>query len=263
MRARIVEGSAAALLGRHRPDVLVIDDPSPAAAIPWTRTARAAGVPTASIHDLGLAACAADLEIDGSIAGGRRRGGLTGPDYSILDAAVLRERGAARDRRRVLIALGGGARAGVARAIGSALLRARPGLHVRIASGFVGGNGGERAGLVMLGPVHGLARELARCGVAVTAGGVSLYEAVALGTPVVAWPVVRAQHPTVAAFARRGLAVAVKPGPRRVARAVSAVLDALDRPAPKRRPPIDGRGASRAAAAIVSLAEKTARRGRG
>jgi len=73
----------------------------------------------------------------------------------------------------------------------------------------------------------------------------------------VAWPVVRAQHATVKAFDRRGLAAAVMPGSRRIARAVDAVLAAVDAPAPPMRAVraagLDGRGARRVAAAIARL----------
>ena len=47
---------------------------------------------------------------------------------------------------------------------------------------------------------HGLHDELARAGVAVVGGGVSLYEACAHGVAAVGVPVVAAQRPTVAAF---------------------------------------------------------------
>ena len=115
-------------------------------------------------------------------------------------------------------------------------------------------------GITWLGPQRGLASELASCGVAITGGGVSLYEAVTLRTPVVAWPVVRAQIPTVQAFGRKGLAAAIMPGPRRLERAVNAVLSAIDsgsaaRPH-ARRHGFDGCGARRAASAIRSLARQ-------
>jgi len=63
--------------------------------------------------------------------------------------------------------------------------------------------------------------------VAVVGGGVSLYEAAALGVPAVGVPVVPAQTPTVRAFARRGAAVAVpfKASGHRAASEVVALLD--------------------------------------
>ena len=53
----------------------------------------------------------------------------------------------------------------------------------------------------------GLAEQLSVASVAVVAGGVTLYEACALGVPVVAVALNAAQHVTIRAVARRGAAV--------------------------------------------------------
>jgi spore coat polysaccharide biosynthesis predicted glycosyltransferase SpsG len=68
--------------------------------------------------------------------------------------------------------------------------------------------------------------------VAVVAGGVTLYEACALATPVVTLAVVDAQRITTAACAARGAAIdASDPDPgAAVARAADAVRALLDRP---------------------------------
>jgi UDP:flavonoid glycosyltransferase YjiC (YdhE family) len=96
--------------------------------------------------------------------------------------------------------------------------------------------------------------------VAVTGGGVSLYEAAALDTPVVSWPVVAAQHRTVVEFQRRGLATTVLPGPRRVARVVNAVLAAIaDTSRRRSSEAVDGLGAARVAAAIRTLIGRRSR----
>jgi spore coat polysaccharide biosynthesis predicted glycosyltransferase SpsG len=117
-----------------------------------------------------------------------------------------------------------------------------------------------------LPPQPGLARELSRCGAAIVGGGVSLYEAAALSTPAVAWPVVTAQHPTVRAFARAGLAIPLLPCANRAAHAARAVDDLLTSRAPCRAngaaPRIDAKGAHRAAAVVRRLARRLARRSR-
>ena len=86
--------------------LLVIDDPSRAAATPWLRAARRAGVPVASLHDVGIAPLASDLAIDGSL-GARRVDGLgvdaaacrLGPAYAVLPPArALAPPRAARER---------------------------------------------------------------------------------------------------------------------------------------------------------------------
>jgi spore coat polysaccharide biosynthesis predicted glycosyltransferase SpsG len=261
-----VAGTASDVMTRFRPEVLVIDDPSGVAARVWSGAARRAGVPVASLHDLGTAFCGADLSIDGSLVRLRRRNGraprparvLAGVRYAVVDGTLRSETSARSSALSVLIALGGGPRRGVARRLAQAVRDARPGLAVRVAGGFVAAEAVDDAGITWLGPQPGLAGELATCGAAITGGGMSLYEAVTLRTPVVAWPVVRAQLPTVTAFGRKRLAAAILPGPRRVERAVNAVLSLLDsgkrgRP-DARRHGFDGRGASRVAAAITGLA---------
>ena len=270
---QVLSGTPGSLLARVRPEVLVLDDPSAVAARPWCLAARRAGVPVASVHDLGTAFCGSDLAIDGSLVHPGRvrrledfpKSILVGAAYAVLDGRVRTEPRRRHRRSPVLIALGGGPRRSVARRIALALREARPSLQVRVAGGFAPAAGDGRDGIAWLPPQPGLARELARCRVAVTGGGVSLYEAATLGAPVVAWPVVRAQYPTVNAFDRRGLAAAILPGPRRIARAVAAVLAAVDRPLPSVQPAraagLDGRGAIRVAAAVVRLA-RTAPRAR-
>jgi hypothetical protein len=253
------DGQPREALERVRPHVLVIDDPSRAAAEPWCRAARRAGIAVASIHDLGLAFCGADLVIDGSIVPPATvpPGLLAGTQYAILDPSVTAERGQRRDPNTVLIALGGGAHMGTALAIADALQDARPELRVRIAGGFASRKRPAGRGVACLGPLDGLAPELARCAVAITGGGVSLYEAAALDTPVVAWPVVDSQRRTVVGFQRRGLAAAVLPGTHRIRRAVKAVVAAMADTSQRRTSDtIDGRGAERVAEAIARLARR-------
>jgi spore coat polysaccharide biosynthesis predicted glycosyltransferase SpsG len=269
---RPVAGRATEVLARLRPEVLVIDDPSAAAARRWCRAARRTGIPVASVHDLGTAFCGADLGIDGSIVrlraaedgADRPRRLLAGVRYVVLDDALRSVRPTRTAMSPVLIALGGGPRRSVARRLAQALRDARPGLAVRVAGGFARSDARDSNGITWLGPQPGLARELAACAVAITGGGMSLYEAVTLQTPVVAWPVVRAQNPTVKAFDRRRLAVAVMPGPRRLERAVSAVLSAIDSTRQPRQKAgsfgFDGRGAARVAAAISRLARQVEER---
>lgn len=264
---RPVDGTAAALLEARRPEVLIIDDPSSAAASPWCSASRRAGIPVASLHDLGTAFCGADLSIDGSITtlpGAATSGAwLRGVRYAVLDETLksAERRGGAGSP--VLIALGGGPRRSVARRIAGALREARPSIRVRVAGGFADRGATKTDGVTWLGPQPGLARELATCAVAITGGGVSLYEAVTIGTPVVAWPVVEAQRPTVEAFASRGLGRAVGPGRDRVSRAVAAVLEIIDSGCASmgsaRKQGFDGRGARRVAAAVERLARARGR----
>ncbi|MDE3155856.1 MAG: hypothetical protein KGN76_12180 [Acidobacteriota bacterium] len=262
---RVVEGPAADVLQRTHPDLVLVDDPDGRAAERWCRAARRRRTPVASVHDLGLGRCRSDLQIDGSIEPIRPEKGsraLRGPRYAVLDPALARLRSLrlSETEPRVLIALGGGARAGLAWRLGRRIARQLPDVEVRVAGGFVDRQrSAPEPNLRWLPPANGLGRELARTTVAVLAGGVTLYEACCLGVPVVALAVVPAQRPTIRAFAARG--AAIDAGTSRTAgRAVELVLglmhDARRRRAIGRRAraQVDGRGVWRVAAALSRLA---------
>ena len=205
--ARLVAVGSIAALHDLDPDVLVVDDPITAEVARWVRRARHAGVRVATVHDLGISAVASDLVIDGTVGPNRRVRGrvdtLHGPAYMILDPAISHRgsdptrSGPDRAGGRVLVALGGGSSAAGAQRMVEAIADAVPGLDVRVARGFAGKRRGP----------DGLAGELARATVAVVAGGVTLYEACALGVPAVAVPLSARQQVTVRAMARQGAAV--------------------------------------------------------
>jgi hypothetical protein len=225
------------------------------------------------VHDLGRGDVPSDLVIDGSVGpiASRRRIDLGGPDFAILDPLVSerRQRPCVREADRVLIALGGGAhvlRFGSTLALG--ICRAVPGLEVVVAAGF---SGGRRPALPPGGQwiqvKRGLSDELGRCAVAVLGGGLTLYEACALGTPAVAVAVAPGQRRTVRSFASQGAALdaGAAASPRavsRVAAGVAALLEggqAVDALTARARNLVDGGGAFRVAAhltALVSRAEE-------
>ncbi len=119
--ATILEGSARTLVQAGL-GLLVIDDPSGRAALPWLRAARRAGIPVASIHDVGVAPLATDLAVDGSL-GARRVGGLgiaagacrLGPAYAVLSPDLPSRRTsrapAVRRQATLVVGLGGGRQA--------------------------------------------------------------------------------------------------------------------------------------------------------
>ncbi len=268
-------GGSRRLLFQLAPDLVLVDDPSPRHVALWVREARRLGIAVATVHDLGLARVDSDLAIDGSVAQARgvRRADLEGPAFAILDPAIatLRSRPPAREARRVLIALGGGANA---RAVGVQLARrisrAVPDAVIRIAAGFQ--TGGATPGTLpprcqWLDAPAGLAHALATSSVAVVAGGVTLYEAAALGTPVVALAIVAAQRPSVRAFAKAGAAIEAT-GPigtsrsarrRGMDRAAALVAVLLADPAGRRsmsrraRGLVDGQGTARAVRRLLTL----------
>ena len=258
-------------LATWRPSVLVVDDPCQAAAASWVQAARRLGIPVASIHDLGLAPVDAELSIDGSVGRTARCGtrqALRGPRFAVLapDVAACRGRRSPHQRRpRVFVALGGGSLAWRTVApLVAALTDAHPTLEVRVAAGFTTRSRPSAAPTVrVVSAPDGLAGELMRATVAIVAGGVTLYEACALGVPSVAAAVTPSQAPTVRAIAGAGAArsggrLQTAADARRIARAAADLLaDVAARRAMTRRAQrlVDGRGAWRVAAAVRRLAD--------
>jgi spore coat polysaccharide biosynthesis predicted glycosyltransferase SpsG len=264
----VVRGSATRLLRALAPDVLVVDDPDARAAARWIRAARRFGVAVASVHDLGIGCLDADLLIDGSIVqrlDGRRRPVAAGPSYAILDPGLCRHSHGVRLANRVVVSLGGGRRAALAWDIATAVAARAPEVQVRVIGGFI--SSGPPSGrqpaknVIWVGASHNVADELARASVAVVGGGVSLYEACALGTPAVGVAVVPSQRPTVGGFTSRGAALGHLRSPVRAQRVAADALRLLRegrlrrlvRRAAQRL--VDGQGAHRAAAAIARLVE--------
>lgn len=267
--ADVVKASSPRVVRALRPDVVVVDDPIARAAARWMAAARSAGALVVSVHDLGLGCRASDVLIDGSITRNARAAGhglaLTGSRFALLDprvaAAGHRPRGDCRGR--VLIALGGGPRVRLARAIAETIAAAEPRVEVRVAGGFNAAPRPAAGKIVWLGPTRGLVEELAQASTAIVAGGVSLYEACALGVPTVGLPVVPGQVPTVRAFGSRGAVIAAPLGasPDEVAgRALSVLKDEAMRRALARRARslVDGRGAQRAAAIVAAMTQSVA-----
>ena len=263
----VVSAPARRLLAARRPHVLIVDDPVPGEAARWIRAAREAGIAVASVHDLGLGCHDADLLIDGSItttlpAAGPRT--AIGPAFAVVDPGLAVRTHPPHERRGILISLGGGPRAATACAIAAEIARRAPDVQVRVVGGFVSRRPPvppPPKNVVWVGASSNLAGELRRAEVAVVGGGVSLYEACALGTPAVAVAVVEGQRPTVSSFVSRGAALGGAALPVRPGTVAEDALRLLRSGALRRtvagaaRRLVDGRGASRAARAILQLVE--------
>ena len=255
-------------LDQVRPDLLLLDTPVVADGRRWLAAARRRGIPVASIHDRGIAPLASDVAIDGSlaarggIAGARRS--LIGPRFMVMDSQVRGRGRSAVDERLVVIALGGGPRIGLARRLAHRIVELSPEARVVIAAGFAvlrHGSAPSRHGVEWLGPQASLATVLGRSAVAVVAGGVTLYEAAALGVPTVAVPIVEAQRATVRAFGMAGAAIVPEVTMRvdadAVARAVTRLLNNRrlgGRIGRRGRQLVDGRGTERVVRALCALA---------
>ncbi len=261
------------LLDRLRPDALILDTPVVSDAMCWVAAARRRGVPVISVHDAGIAPVASDLAVDGSFAArGRIRGArhtLHGPRYAVIDRRAAVSLASTRpDRGRILVALGGGARVGVADRLSTAIAARLPQSRVVVAGGFLSSAArtSNVPNVVWLGPQDGLAHVLASADVAVVAGGVTMYESGAARVAAVLVAVVPAQAPAIRAFARSGAALDPKvtlSGSGIDARAVDRVVNAvaaLARDKSRRdalgragRRLVDGRGADRVAAQVTRV----------
>jgi spore coat polysaccharide biosynthesis predicted glycosyltransferase SpsG len=263
------QGPAGTLMAA-RPDLLVVDDSSPARAQAWVRCAERERIPVALLQDAEPAGAAvvtgADLLIAGALSAvpAVERARVAGPSFLILDARIpgLRVAAPRRQRNHVLIALGGGVHVqsrGVA--IARELARLLPGVTIDIAAGFSAPTELARLpdGCRWMTAPRGLAPYLARAAVAICAGGITLAEALALGTPTVALPVVEPQIPAIRAAARAGAAIdAGRPAGGDVRAAAlagfllvhPAVAQAYGRRA---RCFVDGQGTSRVVARLSAL----------
>lgn len=258
-------------------DLVVIDDPVASQAAAWVARARHRGIPVASVHDLGLAHVPSDLLIDGSFgshavapAASHGPARLCGPQFAILDPSIAAIRRQHRQpvTGRVLIALGGGRHVlGLARPLARAIAARAPGCDIRVVRGFAEGRSPALAAGRWVDAPQGLGDELADAQVVVTAGGVTLYEACALGVPVVGLPVTAAQALSIRAAACRGAAL-VAGHPPIDAQVMSSAADAVAallrnatlrrRQSETARRHVDGEGAFRVAARLRELVVRRA-----
>lgn len=198
---------------------LIVDDPSDRHAGAWVRWAQRHGILAVGVRDLGLGQVPADLIVDGSVRPHRRtygspasRKALVGSAFALLDPDIVRWRARRADsveRDRVLIALGGGSHVlALAGQLSDAVRRVAPGARIRVAAGFQAASHRLAwSGAEWVSAPQGLGEELARATVAILAGGVTLYEACAVGTPVVAVALNAPQAITIQAMAQAGVAI--------------------------------------------------------
>jgi spore coat polysaccharide biosynthesis predicted glycosyltransferase SpsG len=198
---------------------------------------------------------------------------LNGPQFYLLDRRIA---GALQRRRtrslsrplRVLVALGGGEHVRqVAQQLVLAIRQHVSEVSISVAAGFASGRRPALRGARWLSAPKGLTQALIDCDVAVVAGGVTLYEACALGTPAVALAVVPAQRRAIGEFASRAAVVDAgltsDAAVERAARGVAQLLgDERKRraTAARARQLVDGLGAQRAAEHIRLLLARGARR---
>lgn len=247
-------------------DLVIVDDPSTAEVAAWVRRARGARLPVVAIRDLGADGAGADLVIDGTFVpeSSDLAPELRGPAYALLDPviAVLRDQRLARHPHRALVALGGGT---YVRQLGVDLARRirhlSADLHVDLAPGFAPGRLPALPAGCRWIERHAVRRALATTGVAVVAGGITLFEALALGTPTVTLALNDGQLVTTRQASALGIVADAGPVTGGHATAMAAALAVQLAGAPALADAlgahaqgfVDGRGAARAVRAIASL----------
>ena len=264
--------------GTALPVGLIIDTRRDDHAKPFLSDLSQLSVPVLSIHDLGLGLLPSAMVIDGSIDPTPRFGVpaqseyFAGPDYLVLHpefgTVFERRRDAGTRVERIIIGLGGGCRRGFFEKVLAGIMSWRSSVEVVGLPGFAGAQRSEEFGFVAqwpsfrwAGPRDSVAELMAACGIAVTAGGLTAYEALAAGTPLIALSYDGHQDRTVKALARRGLCIDLGLGESVTPAAVAAAVSRLNEDARLRRTmshagrrAVDGRGAERVAALICRMA---------
>ncbi len=237
--------------------------------------ARRRKVPVASIHDLGLDPLDSDVFIDGSILpktnGQVHAAEYLGHEYLVLDPEFARFHDGAKTIRdsivQVTIALGGGDSKRLFPKVLQGLRHWGKELEVVGFPGFTPW-GQERLTRVDWGPVRfrwaaadePVAALLFAADVAITAGGLSAYEALCVGTPLTALAWDQWQAETIAGLCARGACLDLGSGDSLGPAKVAHVLGSLqqnracrEQMSARGRAVVDGRGAERVAAIVRGL----------
>lgn len=230
-------------------------------------TARNRGIPVISIHDLGLNPLPSDIVIDGSIAPASSSSAtrdarfFLGTDYMVLDPAYKLLHQQQRKMREkigiVVINLGGGCFPAYFRKTLEGLKQWGREVEVIGVKGFTSW-GQEALAEMEWKPLHfrwesgSIGRCLFNADIAITAGGLSGYEALCAGTPLLALSCDHLQQVTVSKLSAAGACVDLGPGDELDPSRLAGTLAALDADCEKRkhlslkgRSMVDGRGAER------------------
>jgi spore coat polysaccharide biosynthesis predicted glycosyltransferase SpsG len=242
------------------------------------RCAKTRGIPVISIHDLGLNPLPSDVIIDGSIAPAHHdvshssTACYSGTNYMILDPVYhyLHQQGRQinKEIRSIFINLGGGNS-------GEFYLRVLEGIklwarevEVIGVPGFASW-GQESFAEKDWTPLHfrweseTIEKILARADLAITAGGIAAYEALCVGTPLLALSYDHLQQITIAMLSSSGACIDLGPGKGLEPARLSEILSIIESDIERRRllsyqgkQIVDGLGIERVARIIRQLIEK-------
>ncbi len=261
--------------GRPMPSGLLIDTREDAGLSQLISESRARSVPVLSIHDLGLNPLPSDIAVDGSIFPTtrdfprRETSFYTGTAYLVLDPAFAmlhqQRKRISEKIRSIVVNLGGGDSRGQFETVLKGLQLWGRELDVVGLPGFALWGQQELAdkhwaplSFRWASEDEAVERLLFRSDIAITAGGLASFEALCVGTPLLALSLDGFQHFTVSMLANADACVDLGENPK--ASSIPPLLDSLERVAGRRerlsfrgRQIVDGRGAERVCRLIRRL----------
>jgi spore coat polysaccharide biosynthesis predicted glycosyltransferase SpsG len=184
----------------------------------------------------------------------RARRVLAGAPYALVSVPAVDAVPVHEPVERILVTTGAADEAGTGAQLAAIINAVVPSVEVRLVVG-PWGSSAMPSGVV---PVHargGLAYEMGAASIVVTAGGVALLEACALGRPAIAIPIAENQRQAVAGLHGAGAVLAATPAT--VGEAIRALVEDADRRAAlsdSARTTVDGKGPARVVDAIEELA---------
>jgi UDP-2,4-diacetamido-2,4,6-trideoxy-beta-L-altropyranose hydrolase len=245
-------------LATWRPEVVVVD--SYHAGTELLERAAALTACTVAVDDLADRPLPVHLVVNGAWHAARlayrgRPGTafLLGPEYALLDSVFAEAPRRARPGavRRVLVTLGGDPPADALGAALAAVRRAAPAARIDVALGpFAPARHGAETGVVAHRGLDSLRELMLEADLAVTGGGMTLYECLATSVPVVGVCLADNQRPNIDELGRAGLILKGEPSLE------GAIERLAGDPALRRsmsargRRTVDGRGTERVADAI-------------
>ncbi len=271
-------GGATAQRAGKLPEALLVDTREETGLTALIAFARRHGTPVISIHDLGLNPLPSDIIIDGSLLGEENTRTNCGPtyyfgtSYLVIDpvfAGLHRRRRQMRRRiQRVVVSLGGGNTGRFCRKVLHGLQLWGREIEVLGLPGFSDW-GQEHVSESDWSPVHFRWIEppepvaaMMSADIAITAGGLSIFEALCAGTPVLALSHDHLQHLTVAKLADGGACIDLGLGGQLDPTSLPDILEKIDSDIGIRqelsrlgRRVLDGRGAERVSRIIRQAIE--------
>ncbi len=240
---------------------------------------RAAGASVLSVDDVGELINTADVIVNGSLvfserAPSRGRTGtrfLCGPEYMILDpdfSETCADSKEGQAIREVLVTMGGSDPHGLSPVVVRALDAVGGDFRVRVVIGPAFDAHVElkralvsaRREMLLHSDVRNMPERIASCDLAITAGGITLYELCACGRPGMVIAQNEGQLAEAQAFDRAGAAISLglwnRLSEENIATAIAEHLakpDQLYQIGRQGRALVDGRGAARVAEEVISL----------